>query len=671
MKKYKLSIIAINFWSADFLKEQLYNLFGDLFEITCHSPDVSPIVPIYDSDLILLHEPSTLPKMQKYIFANCPVLLIRRTIKNQYLQEIKKIPKNSKAVVVNLNTYMAQETMISLYQLGVKDIFLDYWSPEKEEFPECDYIITPRVYSFLSKNDKPKIIIGTRILTADMIMDILSYFNIKMDIAEDIILEHLIDAPNFFHGFSYLMKNNNYLSIQWNILFNKINKGIISVDVSGKINSINNNFFNYLELNREDINLSTEKDIIDFFNLNNKDLENISDELLEVNGKKILLTCTNMYNHGIYYGKFFSFDMYNKIQRVQENVYKKIIGNSNIAKYKFENIITNDDIMKKNITLCKKISNSNSPILIFGESGTGKELIASSIHNFSQRKSKPYIAINCASIQEELLEAELFGYEEGAFTGAKRGGSIGIFEKANGGTVFLDEISELPFHLQAKLLRVIQEKEIRKVGGNYNIPIDIKIISATNKNLYDLVLENKFRKDLFFRINVFNITLPPLRERKNDIILLCNHFLKKYNSTKKLLPEFLIFSEKYSWVGNVRELENLIEFITVTSDYDIGIRNLPDYMKQNKNLQILDFDKKLTLKEYMMLKVLGEQEGKDKNKGRRSLTELFNSIYFKISEMETRKILEKLQTEELITVNFGRKGCSLTEKGIFYLHKNS
>lgn len=378
-----------------------------------------------------------------------------------------------------------------------------------------------------------------------------------------------------------------------------------------------------------------------------------------------------MYNHGIYYGKFFSFDMYNKIQRVQENVYKKIIGNSNIAKYKFENIITDDDAMKKNITLCKKIANSNSPILVFGESGTGKELIASSIHNFSQRKSKPYIAINCASIQEELLEAELFGYEEGAFTGAKRGGSIGIFEKANGGTVFLDEISELPFHLQAKLLRVIQEKEIRKVGGNYNIPIDIKIISATNKNLYDLVLENKFRKDLFFRINVFNITLPPLRERKNDIILLCNHFLKKYNSNKKLLPEFLIFSEKYSWVGNVRELENLIEFITVTSDYDIGIRNLPDYMKQNKNLQILDFDKKLTLKEYMMLKVLGEQEGKDKNKGRRSLTELFNSIYFKISEMETRKVLEKLQTEELIIVNSGRKGCSLTEKGIFYLHKNS
>ncbi len=231
MKKYKLSIIAINFWSADFLKEQLHNLFGDLFEITCHSPDVSPIVPIYDSDLILLHEPSTLPKMQKYIFANCPVLLIRRTIKNQYLQEIKKIPKNSKAVVVNLNTYMAQETMISLYQLGIKDIYLDYWSPEKGEFPQCDYIITPRVYSFLSKIDKPKIIIGTRILTADMIMDILSYFNIKMDIAEDIILEHLIDAPNFFHGFSYLMKNNNYLSIQWNILFNKINKGIISIDV--------------------------------------------------------------------------------------------------------------------------------------------------------------------------------------------------------------------------------------------------------------------------------------------------------------------------------------------------------------------------------------------------------------------------------------------------------
>lgn len=668
-KKYRLSIIAANYWSSDFLSEQLKKLFGDLFEITCHSPDTTPIQPIYNSDLILLHEPSTLPKMQNFIFSECPILLIRRTIKNKYIDSLKNIPKGSKAVVVNLNTYMAQETMINIYQMGFKNIILNYWSPEEKVFPECDYIITPRIYNFLPKTNIPKIIIGTRVLTADMIMDILSYFNIKMDIAENIILEHLIEAPSFFNGVKYLMKNNRSLMIQWNLLFNKINKGIIVINSYNKIDAINENFYKYLDLEKSKEKFYSEDDILKLFNIkNNTELTN---ELIEFNDKKFLLSKTDIYNHGIYLGKIFFIDLYKSIQHLENDLLKKRKEQINIAKYNFSDIITEDNIMKKSINLCKKIANSSSPILISGESGTGKELFASSIHNYSLRKNNSYFAINCASIPNELLEAELFGYEEGAFTGAKKGGHIGIFEKANGGTVFLDEITELPYHLQAKLLRVIQEKEIRRIGSNFNIPIDIKIISATNKKIPLLIEEHKFREDLFFRLSVFNISIPPLRERKKDIPLLCNFFLKKYNSNKKLLPEFLLFSSQYDWSGNIRELENLIEFTILTSDNNIGIRNLPDYMRANKKIQSLTFDETLSLKEYMMLKLIGEINSKFENSGRRNLKEIFSYNYFKISEIETRKIISELKEKNLIKVNIGKAGTSLSEKGILYLHKNS
>ncbi|EYE88655.1 Fis family transcriptional regulator [Fervidicella metallireducens AeB] len=213
----------------------------------------------------------------------------------------------------------------------------------------------------------------------------------------------------------------------------------------------------------------------------------------------------------------------------------------------------------------KKASQGNSTILILGESGTGKELFARAIHNCSKRKDKPFIAINCAAIPESLLESELFGYEEGAFTGAKKGGKIGKFELANGGTIFLDEIGDMPLHLQTKLLRVIQDRSIEKIGSTINIPIDVRIIAATHKDLENMVTNGEFRQDLYYRINVIPIKIPPLRQRKEDIKILTQHILEKCK--KKLSKNIKGIDEeaynmlmKYSWFGNVRELENVIEY---------------------------------------------------------------------------------------------------------------
>ncbi|QEK11122.1 AAA family ATPase [Crassaminicella thermophila] len=224
----------------------------------------------------------------------------------------------------------------------------------------------------------------------------------------------------------------------------------------------------------------------------------------------------------------------------------------------------------------KRVANSKSTVLIQGESGTGKELLARAIHNYSDRKNKPFIAINCAAIPDTLLESELFGYEEGAFTGARRGGKLGKFQLANEGTIFLDEIGEMPIHLQTKLLRVLQEKSIEKIGGHKSIPIDVRVIAATNKNLESMVENEEFREDLFYRLNVIPIFIPPLRERKGDVKILLEYFLKVYNA--KLSKNIYGFSTEvesvllnYNWKGNVRELQNVVEY-AVNMENSIYIR---------------------------------------------------------------------------------------------------
>jgi DNA-binding NtrC family response regulator len=249
-------------------------------------------------------------------------------------------------------------------------------------------------------------------------------------------------------------------------------------------------------------------------------------------------------------------------------------------KYDFGKMIGYSDCMKNIFDTIEKVSSAESTILISGESGTGKELVARAIHYNSDRKNQPFVPINCGAIPEELLESELFGHEKGAFTGAIRS-RIGRFEMAQGGTLFLDEIGDMKPSLQVKMLRVIQEKEFERIGGIRTIRADVRIIAATNQNLEKAVVEKKFREDLFYRINVIPIHLPPLRERGQDIAILANQFLSKFCKLKKkhlslFSPDVLRYFMRYPWPGNVRELENLIEmFVVMKEDGKIEVGDLP------------------------------------------------------------------------------------------------
>ena len=233
--------------------------------------------------------------------------------------------------------------------------------------------------------------------------------------------------------------------------------------------------------------------------------------------------------------------------------------------------------MDKVIKLIENVSKTDATILITGETGVGKEVVARTIFKNSKRANGPYIRVNCAAIPENLLESELFGYEKGSFTGASQNGKLGLFEMANNGTILLDEIGEIPVKLQPKLLRVLQEREIKRIGGTSNIKIDVRVIAATNLNLEDEVKKGNFREDLYYRLNVIPIELPPLRERKEDISLLVYNFLGKFNKAYGKTKDFDITAleilENYSWPGNVRELENSIERLVVIGDEHLITRN--------------------------------------------------------------------------------------------------
>jgi len=331
-------------------------------------------------------------------------------------------------------------------------------------------------------------------------------------------------------------------------------------------------------------------------------------QVQEIRGRKMIATRIPVYVNGRIVGAvgkvlFRDLDeleqLYTKVYKIEKelNMYKNEFKKINSAKYEINSIIGETREIRGLKELTRRIANTNSNVLILGETGTGKELFANAIHSLSRRKDGPFIKVNCGSIPSELLESELFGYEEGSFTGAKKGGKIGKFKAADGGSIFLDEIAELPMNMQVKLLRVLQEKEIEKIGSNTPEKIDVRIISATNKDLEEMIRKGEFRLDLYYRLNVISMVIPPLRKRKEDIPEIANHLIEKISKDEKIKVDGISkramdLLKKYDWPGNVRELENVLERAINYLDGEtiIKIKHLPikiSGLKEDKELKSL------------------------------------------------------------------------------------
>ena len=374
--------------------------------------------------------------------------------------------------------------------------------------------------------------------------------------------------------------------------FDSISSGILTCDLKGNITTMNKqvvNMFGYCE--EEMKNMKIPDLILNFHEIIErlKSKDTFTDEDIYVNTRvnklQFTLTAYPIYGH----------DM--NIEEITLVFYelkksRKLAGRilSGQAIYTFNKIIGVNEKFKKIIEYAKKISDSKSTILITGESGTGKEVFAQAIHNHSKHKEGPFIAVNCGAIPRTLIESELFGYEEGAFTGAKKGGYIGKFEIAEGGTIFLDEIGEMPFDMQIRLLRVIEEGVINRVGSSKQINIDVRIMAATNKDLKYEVQRGNFRKDLYYRLNVLPLHLPPLRERRDDIAELASYYMRK--TSKKLnkhsvniSEEYMNYLKNYDWPGNIRELENVIELIVNSEVIQMNLWN-EAAEKQKKSIDL-------------------------------------------------------------------------------------
>lgn len=340
-----------------------------------------------------------------------------------------------------------------------------------------------------------------------------------------------------------------------------------------------------------------------------------------------------------------------KVQELEKELeyYKSEYDNNRSAKYTFKGIIGNTDKVMELKKVGERVAKSKSNVIITGESGTGKELFAHAIHNASNRRLGPFVRINCAAIPAELLESELFGYEEGAFTGAKRGGKKGKFEIANGGTILLDEIGDMPLNMQAKLLRVLQEKEFESVGGNVVKDLDVRIIASTNRNLRKLVEEKKFREDFYYRLNVVTLKLPPLRERKEDIkelaIALKNKLTKKLGIyVEGISKKTIEYLEGYDWPGNIRELENVIERAINLLDSELIIEphHLPERITKKRTQNIYTGKKKLKtvldeVERDMIIEYLKRNEG-NKNQTAKALGVSRVSLYKKLDKYNIKDV---------------------------------
>lgn len=356
--------------------------------------------------------------------------------------------------------------------------------------------------------------------------------------------------------------------------------------------------------------------------------------------------------------------------KVMKTVRTALMGTGYYAKYHFDDIIGETPVIRKVKDAAAKIAHTNLSVLIEGDNGTGKELLASAIHNASDRASMPFIAVNFSALPDQLIESELFGYEEGAFTGAKKGGKIGLFQQAEGGTIFLDEIGDISLKMQAKLLRVLQEKEIMKIGGDRIIPVDVRIIAATNRNLKQMIEEKTFRKDLYYRIKEGYLYLPSLAERKEDIPLLINHFMETiFCSSKEISADTLHALKQREWAGNIRELLNVMKFTLAVSEKDvITPDDLPyDGPHPSDSRPIRDSFKVTDDVSLVILAAIREINQRSEIAGRNRIYWFLHDNGYEYSEYKIRKCISALSEQGLVSATHGKYGLALTDKGLMIL----
>ncbi|MDU4951628.1 MAG: sigma 54-interacting transcriptional regulator [Clostridium cadaveris] len=650
----------------EFLKENLLMVLKEYIKVTLYHFNALEDDFIINEDIVLVMLKNRVNKIKKYVDENKKVIVIERTLKAKDIYKLFSIPNNVEVLVVNDNYETTLEMTSLLYELGIDHLKLVPYD-FKGEYKNIKIAITPGESKFIPKHIENVIDLGNRIIDVSTFYKILVYLEIEREDVINRLTIYSNELINVQSGINESLKKMVIKNNQLKTVLNICKNGILQCSADGNVVMYNDKFLEIMNF-KDDIE---NKNIIDILPKEMQGIlkaKEVKDEIIRINLKYLNVNKKIMYYMGEVIGIYFYIEEITYIRQLEQNLSKKLREKGQIARYNLDDIVTVSNTMVKCKNLADKVSKTDLTVLITGESGTGKELIAQSIHNNSKRYNQPFVAINCAAMPENLLESELFGYDSGAFTGANKEGKRGVFEQANHGTIFLDEIGDMPMHLQTKLLRVLQERQVVRIGSENVIEIDVRIIAATNKNIAKLIDEDKFRRDLYYRLNILPIKVPNLKERKEDIVLLLKRFIGKEIS---ISDEVVSLLENYNWPGNVRELKNVASYIeTLCCSQCVSIEDLPQYLIE-VNYKIFD-EHMLMFKQnkifdlaIIILKELNQNKGN--GIGRVTLMESLKRKNVILAEGKIKRVLNILNSVGMVKSHVGRGGSSITDKGIEFL----
>lgn len=654
---------------AAFLRNNIEEIYKDFVIINNYYLNELKSTDRIDDDVVLIMTNEIAIEVEKYIKNRGNIIVIERTIKENEVYKIFNIPQGTKVLVVNDAKSTTLETISLLYSIGVNSITLIPYD-KNQKYENIKFAVTPGETSKVPEYIENVIDIGNRCIDISTFINISNKLMLENKLIDTRLFKYSEKIVNLDSGIKDKYKELYIKNEDLNAVLNMSKEGMMFTDLDGKISFYNNAFENIFNI-RENIKNINIKDVLDKNLICLLEKNSVKDELIEYRDKFIMVNKELVDYYGEKKGCYISINEVTYLEQLAKKLTTKFINKGLIARYDFNSIKTNSNSIKECIKLSNKAAKSDLTVLITGESGTGKELFAQSIHNASLRKNGPFVAVNCAAVPESLLESELFGYESGAFTGARKEGKAGLFEQANMGSIFLDEIGDMPLNLQARLLRVLQERQVMRIGSDSVINVDIRVIAATNKNLFQMIEKGQFRNDLFYRINVLPINIPPIRERKEDIIPLINYFIGRKKDIK-LSDEVIEVFMNYSWPGNIREIQNVASYINIMcDDEEINVKDLPYYLV-NYNM---DFNKEI---EYLkcknsvsdsisILKIIKEQGILKSGVGRKSIEEISKVNNIRLSEAEVRRIMSILNELSLISCNLGRNGSKITIKGKNFL----
>lgn len=685
----KIAIVTNQRNIAEFYAGELKNLFQEHLETLAYSVEEgADILMGISADLIMVSTHGVYDMVKRYV-RNCDhVFIADITLKKQSLDQLMKLPPGTKAMLVNITLEMAVETIGLIYNYGVSHVEIVPYYPGMKEPPACGLAFTPGERELVPPWVTEVIDLQDRVLSTRTIVNVATRLSLEYLLQTEAFDNYFQTLAKADYGTEQLLDEVSSMENKLNLVMKIFEGSIITLNRAGKINFINKSAEKILNRRQGRILGCTLKETIaplaglvpgigSEATWNEPEGEAIRDRIITFEEQLLSISVYPLSDPDGISGHLILIKRFTDIEKEQYKIRRQIVSRGYAAKYTFDDIVGISGGIKALKETARKMARSNSALLIYGQSGTGKELFAQSVHNSSGRKDNPFIAINCASIPENLLESELFGYNEGAFTGAKKGGKTGYFELAHKGTLFLDEISEMNLALQTRLLRVLQEKEIIRIGGDRVINIDVRIISASNKNLKELVRKNQFRQDLYYRLNVLSLHIPPLCQRREDIPVLLERFQEKMKTNFELTEDAMNAVCRCRWEGNVRELGNFAERLMYVGKQRMDVEDVMQLLDEDETpAEPYFMEEEAVLREHFLrrfgsqsrrytavLSVLRDGEKRGEKLGRKTISERLLAEGMICTEQEVRTMLRNLSDFTMVQIFPGRGGTAITDFG--------